>query len=180
VLGGACFIQAQPEKRFAVNCGDFSTQTEMNECAAKQAKRADAALNATYRELIEKIKGDKTATERVIAAEKAWISFRDAELAAEWPVAKGENPNVLYGSVHPLCYFNELEAMTWERVKRLKELMQSAEGDVCSSGLAIVGSHKTSTACGANKSKRGALNERHSVSIVSMGMTRVSGETRHR
>jgi uncharacterized protein YecT (DUF1311 family) len=38
---------------------------------------------------------------KVVAAEKAWIAFRDAELAAEWPVPEGENPNALYGSVHP-------------------------------------------------------------------------------
>jgi uncharacterized protein YecT (DUF1311 family) len=108
----------------------------MNACAAREAHKADEVLNSTYRELLNQIKDDKTATERVVAAEKSWIVFRDAELAAEWPVPAGENPNVLYGSVHPLCYYNELAAMTWDRLKTLKDLMRNQEGDLCSSGLA--------------------------------------------
>ena len=129
-------IHAQGEKTPIENCGNLSTQVEMNDCAAAEAHKADVALNVAYRELLGKVKENKTATERVVAAEKAWVVFRDAELAAEWPVGKGENPNLLYGSVHPLCYYNELARMTWERVKTLKDLMSYQDGDVCSSGLA--------------------------------------------
>ena len=136
VFGSVVFIHAQSEKTPAQVCGDLHTQAEMNDCAAAEAKRADVALNAAYRDLLRKVKENKTATLRVIAAEKAWVVFRDAEFAAEWPVAEGENPNLLYGSVHPLCYSNELATMTWERVRTLKNLMKNEEGDVCSSGLA--------------------------------------------
>ncbi len=134
--GSVGLIHAQSEKTPVEVCGDLHTQGEMNDCAAAEAKRADAVLNATYKELLSKVKGNKTATQKVIAAENAWIVFRDAELAAEWPVAEGENPNFLYGSVHPLCYFNEFATMTRERVETLKNLMRNEEGDVCSSGLA--------------------------------------------
>jgi hypothetical protein len=76
-----------------------------------------------------KVRENKSATVRVVTAEKARIVFRDAELAAEWPVAEGENPNLLYGSVHPLLQrtgHNDLG--TRESVERPDE-----EGDVCSS-----------------------------------------------
>ena len=136
LLGTVGLIYAQGEKPPVEKCGNLHTQAEMNDCAAAGAKKADAALNAAYRELLTKVRENKTATKKLAAAEKAWIVFRDAELAAEWPVAEGENPNLLYGSVHPLCYYNELATMTWGRVKALKNLMTKEEGDVCSSGLA--------------------------------------------
>jgi uncharacterized protein YecT (DUF1311 family) len=141
----------------------------MNDCAAAEAKRADAALNATYRDLLNKVKENRTASQKVVTAEKAWIVFRDAELAAEWPVAEGENPNFLYGSVHPLCYFNELATMTWERVKTLKNLMRNEEGDVCSSGLAQNGHDDGPRGCKPTTGKaRDSTNPR--------GVGRLSGE----
>jgi uncharacterized protein YecT (DUF1311 family) len=127
-----------PEKQ----CGDYGTQSEMNDCAAREAHKADEALNSTYRDLLGKLKSDKTATARMVAAEKAWIAFRDAELAADWPVADGENPNLLYGSVHPFCYYNELTALTLERLKTLSNRMKhEEEGDVCSIAIASTQSH---------------------------------------
>ena len=127
---------AQGENTIIEKCGKLHSQAQMNDCAATEAKKADAALNTTYRELLSTVRENKTATERLVAAEKAWIIFRDAELAAEWPVAEGQNPSILYGSVHPFCFSLELATMTWDRVKTLKDLMQHEEGDVCGSGLA--------------------------------------------
>ena len=92
LLGCGSLIQAQTEKAPVENCGDLPTQSEMNDCAAREAKKADAALNATYRELLQKIKEDKTATEKVVIAEKAWIAFRDAELAAALDACRGSTP----------------------------------------------------------------------------------------
>jgi len=143
-------VHAQAVKTVIESCGDLNTQSDMNDCAATVAKKADEALNATYAELLNKVKENKTATEKVVAAEKAWIVFRDAELAAEWPVAEGENPNILYGSVHPFCYYNEFATMTRERAETLKELMQSEEGDVCSSGLAQTGQYFRGRTCNSN------------------------------
>ncbi len=136
-MGLATLAHAQNKKVREKNCGDYDTQSEMNDCAAREAKKADTALNKTYQQLLSKISDNKTATARVVAAEKAWIAFRDAELAAEWPVAQGDDPNVLYGSAHPLCYYGELAAMKLQRVETLKELMRYEEGDVCSSGVAL-------------------------------------------
>jgi uncharacterized protein YecT (DUF1311 family) len=151
--GTASRLHAQNEKTPIEVCGNLDTQGEMNDCAAGEAKRADDALNVTYRDLLSKIRKDKTATERVIAAEKAWIAYRDAELAAIWPVPQGENPQLLYGSVHPLCYYDELATMTRERVKTLKELMRYDEGDVCGSGLAPASRGSTSPPCSTNVAK---------------------------
>jgi uncharacterized protein YecT (DUF1311 family) len=164
LVGAAGLSHAQSEKTPIESCGNLHTQSEMNDCAATEAKKADTILNATYRQLLSKVRENKTATERVVAAERAWIVFRDAELAAEWPVPDGENPNTLYGSVHPLCYYNEFAAMTWERVKALKELMRHEEGDVCSSGLARSGQGEASRTCNSNSDKPKVRSSRNRVS----------------
>jgi uncharacterized protein YecT (DUF1311 family) len=154
LLGFAYTALAQSAKTPEKQCGDYDTQSEMNDCAAREAGKADAALNSTYQELMGKIRSNKTAIAKLIAAEKAWVAFRDAELAAEWPVADGENPNVLYGSVHPFCYYNELTAMTLDREKTLKELMSHEEGDLCASGIGSTQNQQGATRnCGADATK---------------------------
>lgn len=153
-LGMVGLCHAQSEKTPIEKCGNLHTQAEMNDCAASEAKRANDALNEAYKKLLSKVKESKIATQKLVAAEKAWIVFRDAELAAEWPVAEGENPSLLYGSVHPLCYYNELATMTWERVKTLKDLLRNEEGDVCSSGLAQHSQNKVTRTCNTASRKQ--------------------------
>jgi uncharacterized protein YecT (DUF1311 family) len=158
-LGRGSVGYAQSANESEKQCGDYGTQVEMNECAAMQAHKADEALNSTYRTLLSRLKGDKTATARVVAAEKAWITFRDAELAADWPIANGENPNLLYGSVHPFCYYNELARLTLERLKTLSDRMRhEEEGDVCSTAIASMGSRHDSThSCSAATAEQKSL-----------------------
>ena len=153
LLGYVIVSNAQDEEKVIERCGNLHTQAEMNDCAASEARKADVALNATYQELLSRVRENKTDREKVVAAEKAWVIFRDAELAAEWPVAEGENPNILYGSVHPFCYSLELATMTWDRVKTLKDLMQNEEGDVCGSGLAQIKQSDGPRTCNRNLQK---------------------------
>lgn len=165
LVGTVALIHAQDKQTPIEKCGDLHTQAEMNDCAYAEAKKAETALNAAYQGLLSAVKKNKTATEKVIAAEEAWMVFRDAELAAEWPVPEGENPNLLYGSVHPLCYYDELARMTWDRVNTLKHLMRSEEGDVCSSGLAQLrqgGGTGTCTPVSAKTKKHQSSNPRSS------------------
>lgn len=129
-------------------CGDYGTQSEMNDCAAREAHEADEDLNTTYKRLLRRLEHDKTATARIVAAEKAWVTFRDAELAADWPVADGENPNLVYGSVHPFCYYNELIALTAARSKALSDRMRHEEGNLCSTTVATQSAdHASSLSC---------------------------------
>ena len=117
-----------------MSCGEYSNQAQMNDCAQRKAKQADALLRATYQKLLISLKGNRTATAKVVQAQRAWVAFRDAEMAAEWPVSAGEDAQVLYGSVHPFCYAEMLEALTMDRVKTLRARMVHDEGDVCAAG----------------------------------------------
>jgi uncharacterized protein YecT (DUF1311 family) len=132
VTGVACSQTATKSKP----CGDCESQAEMNGCFAKEAQEADARLNATYKKLLSKIKDNKVAVAKAVAAERAWVTFRDAQLAALWPVGSDAELQSL-GTVHPMCYAMERKAMTEERIKQLRQQMKSEEGDCAS--LAIRG-----------------------------------------
>jgi uncharacterized protein YecT (DUF1311 family) len=159
LLGSARLSDAQLDQAAVESCGSLHTQSEMNDCAAREAHKADDALNSTYQEVLGKLRSDKTATARMVAAEKAWIAFRDAELAAYWPVADGANPNLLYGSVHPFCYCNARTALTLERLKTLSDRMKhEEEGDVCSIAIAATQRRQTSPpTCGSATAKQNVL-----------------------
>jgi uncharacterized protein YecT (DUF1311 family) len=53
------------------------SQAEMNEQAAKDFDAADAAMNKAYKQLMNKL--DKDAQAKLKSAQRAWLSFRDAQ-----------------------------------------------------------------------------------------------------
>ena len=97
-------------------CANAQTQVEMNECQGREYKKADAALNAVYKQLMAKIEdeGERTALK---AAQQAWIKFRDADCEFESYQNKG-------GTIYPLVYSGCLTVHTQERTKQLRELLK--------------------------------------------------------
>jgi uncharacterized protein YecT (DUF1311 family) len=95
-------------------------------------KSADDELNAAYHQLLRKAAGDAVALRKIEAAQRAWIIFRDAQIAAFYPA---EDKQREYGSVSPMCADLLLADLTRERTKMLKEMLDSGEGDVCASGI---------------------------------------------
>ena len=81
------------------------TQMEMNDCAAHDFDKADKRLNQAYKRL-EK-------TPELIAAEKAWIAFRDAECKYQAQAVEG-------GSMQPMVYANCLQSLTENRIKQIQ------------------------------------------------------------
>src|ERR1051325_4105593 len=77
-------------------CANAQTQIEMNECQGREYKKADAALNTVYKQLVAKIddEGERTALK---TAQQAWIKFRDNECEFESYLNKG-------GTIYPLVY----------------------------------------------------------------------------
>jgi uncharacterized protein YecT (DUF1311 family) len=97
-------------------CANAQTQVEMNECQGREYKKADAALNVVYKQLMAKIdnEGERAALK---AAQQAWIKFRDADCEFESYQNKG-------GTIYPLVYSGCLTVLTQERSKRLRELLK--------------------------------------------------------
>ena len=110
-LGGAA--QAQAKKN---PCDNAQTQVEINDCQAREYKKADAALNTVYKQLMTKLEdeGERAALK---AAQVAWLKFRDSDCEFEAYQNKG-------GTIYPLIYDGCLTTLTQQRTKELRELLK--------------------------------------------------------
>jgi len=104
------------------NCGDPQTQAEMNECAARDAKEADAELNFIYPKVLahyqqmDRESGSTEGAKRLRAAQRAWIAFRDAECAVAGYEALG-------GSMESLLVSGCIAQMTQKRAAELRQML---------------------------------------------------------
>src|SRR5258705_9124611 len=105
------------------------TQAEMNKEACDEYKKADVELNAVYQQVLRENKGQTLFLKKMQAAQRAWLVYRDAHLAALYP---GANPQAQYGSVYASCRCFALADTTRKRVDELKLWSTGVpEGDVC-------------------------------------------------
>ena len=120
------------------------TQNDMNQDACGQYKQADQALNATYSKVLRGYAKETEFLAKLKQAQRAWIAFRDAHLAARFPKA---DKAAEYGSSYPACRCVLLAELTRERVKELQVWENGIpEGDVCN------GSVKTANSVPGNQS----------------------------
>ncbi len=102
------------------------SQAGLNQCASNSARSADAELNRVYAKVLAANASDTAFIAKFKAAQRAWVAFRDAQLAARYPSPTD------YGSVLPMCQNAEYEQLTRDRVKQLNQWIAGAEeGDVC-------------------------------------------------
>lgn len=111
------------------NCANPQAQQEMNRCAALDFQRADAALNAQWRLTQAAMQemdrnsgpptdGRPTHAAQLLAAQRAWIAFRDAHCTSVGFEMRG-------GSAEPLLVAGCKTRLTRERTQQLKELAGS-------------------------------------------------------
>lgn len=108
---------------FAELCDNPQTQADMNYCAQYSYTRADAELNDAYGEFRKLVAKDAQAKNYLIAAQKAWISFRDAECALEGSATQG-------GSAQPMIILNCKTRLTAARVAEFRVRLSCTEGDL--------------------------------------------------
>jgi uncharacterized protein YecT (DUF1311 family) len=107
------------------------TQLEMNKEACDHYKQADADLNQTYQTVLREHAGDRIFLAALRKAQLAWVRFRDAHLESLYPGVASQ-----YGSVNPMCRCNQLETLTKERTKVLRQWVEGIEeGDVCAGSV---------------------------------------------
>lgn len=116
VLAGSSVVSAQ-------DCTDPRTQTDMTACATKKIEEADKALNATHKEMTVRLKDDADTAQLLVAAQKTWIAFRDAECIFATSQTDG-------GSIHPMIDAECREAITGKRIEDLKVYLNCGEGDL--------------------------------------------------
>jgi len=107
----------------AEDCQNAASQRELNNCAHAAYEKSDAELNALYKQVTGRLKGDADQTKLLVAAQRAWIAFRDAECAFVSAPTTG-------GSINPMVQANCRDRITSARVNDLKSYLQCTEGDV--------------------------------------------------
>ena len=102
-----------------VKCNPDGGQIEINVCAEEEFQKADREMNEVYQTVLHKDGADQTFAARLRDSQRAWLKFRDAELAATYACQEGR-PQLCWGSMYPLCSANYMAMLTRERTKRLR------------------------------------------------------------
>lgn len=105
-----------------IHCTDAQDQATMTVCANRAYKQSDAELNKTYKAIAARLKDDKPLAQKLIAAQRAWVTFRDAECGFATGNAEG-------GSIYPMVLAACLDRQTKARTEDLKRYLTCQEGD---------------------------------------------------
>jgi uncharacterized protein YecT (DUF1311 family) len=92
-------------------CASPLTQFDMNQCAGKAFRAADATMNQVYRRLVLMLDEDEKA--QLKEAQTAWLKYRDTNCEFVADQYKG-------GSIRPLIKATCLGDMTKRRTTELK------------------------------------------------------------
>ena len=120
---GIVFLIASSVVYAGDGCDSATTQVELNECTAQAYQSADDELNDAYQVLVGQLSNNAASLEKLRAAQRAWIGFRDAECAFESSAVEG-------GSAQPMVRNGCLETLTETRTETLREHAECEEGDL--------------------------------------------------
>ncbi len=119
VLLSGSAVRAQDEK---IDCTSQSlNMRELDQCAGRVFKAADARLEALYRLLMKKYDAPNGAL--LAAAQKSWLAWRDAECSYETNGTAG-------GSINAMMWTKCRTAKTEARFKELDAQLHCEEGDL--------------------------------------------------
>ncbi|WP_149538050.1 lysozyme inhibitor LprI family protein [Siccirubricoccus phaeus] len=108
----------------AAECADGArTQADMTACAERAHRASDGELNALYQQIERRLSDDADTRRRLVAAQRAWVAFRDSECQFMASPAQG-------GTAYPMVYSGCLADLTQKRVGDLRRLLQCPEGDL--------------------------------------------------
>jgi uncharacterized protein YecT (DUF1311 family) len=110
ILAANLPVRAQHMNEKDSPCAGIAVTADLASCLVNAREAADAQLNAAYRRLREKL--NAADRQRLVAAQRLWIQYRDANCAAERDLYEG-------GTAAPPAYLACLEAMTRARKKEL-------------------------------------------------------------
>jgi uncharacterized protein YecT (DUF1311 family) len=106
----------------ADDCTKATDQATMTECAVKSYGKADAQLNALYKQIEQRLKDDADTKSLLVAAQRGWVAFRDAE-------CKFSTSRVAGGSLYPMLNASCAEGLTAKRIADFKAYLACQEGD---------------------------------------------------
>ena len=126
LLAAAVAAQQQPD------CKDPETQADMNICAGRAFKAADAVMNRAYDVVVARMKRldksvDRTYDDRpgyyaaLLDSQRAWLKFRDSYCVVEGYYVRG-------GTMEPMVVSGCYEELTKQRTEQLQELDKMYDG----------------------------------------------------
>jgi uncharacterized protein YecT (DUF1311 family) len=117
-------------------CDEAKSQMELNQCAGEQYHKADARLNSVYRKALETmqkdlsdaqdhknpdlIKYNQQSIEKLKAAERAWIQYRDFHCEAARHQFEG-------GSMSPMIWGFCMAQTTLDRIDEMKSAYEDGD-----------------------------------------------------
>lgn len=117
-----------PAAGFAADsdCSTSANQMDANICTGQQFDRADAELNRRYAALRSRL--DENGRRNLVAAERAWIAFRDLEcnLRTGFNTATPDDN----GSIAPMLLGQCKIALTRQRIQDLTAQIKCPGGDL--------------------------------------------------
>ncbi len=108
----APLLAAAPALADDVDCKNAQAQNDMNICADKDYRAADAVLNKVYKDMTKGM--DAHTLDLLRKSQRAWIAFRDAECTYQNVENEG-------GSIYPMVYSGCLTRLTKLRTQQLKQ-----------------------------------------------------------
>ncbi len=104
----------------AFKCNPNGNQPEINQCAADDYAAADKKLNLAWQRLLSAHKHEGNINGLLKKAQKAWMAFRDAEVAAMFACDEGASGSC-FGSMYNTSYHQAMTELTNARTQRLVE-----------------------------------------------------------
>lgn len=100
---------------FAQDCSKYTTDYDTKICLSKQLDKEDLKLNKLYKQCRSKL--DTIAKTKLQSAQRAWITFRDADCDYHADEMRG-------GTGEGLIGLGCLVHMTQERIETLKDCIE--------------------------------------------------------
>ncbi|MEO0545453.1 MAG: lysozyme inhibitor LprI family protein [Pseudomonadota bacterium] len=128
IFAGALFLATinMPTHAQDMDCTSPQTQMAMNVCSGRDAETADAVLNDVWSNLRAKTRAfdadanipeGERISDQLLAAQRAWIQYRDGQCNAEGAQYYG-------GSIRPLIVNTCITRMTEARTQELRTMLQ--------------------------------------------------------
>lgn len=137
------------------------TQAAMNREACDRYASADTEMNTIYRRVLREYRTDARFVRNMRAAQRAWLAYRNAHLAALYPAADTQRE---YGSVYPVCRCTALMEATRRRTEELRRWTTgAAEGDVCAGSIRARTDDETSSGTGGSEGAASLFGRRWSL-----------------
>lgn len=107
----------------AEDCANAADQATMSMCAAEDFKAADEKLNNQYKEIEARLADDADAKGLLVAAQRAWVAFRDAECTFQ---TSGSADGSIYPMLNSMC----MASLTADRSAAFETYLSCEEGDM--------------------------------------------------